>query len=150
MGEIHVYFHSGGDLTDRSGVNASTPKNASDETAVKKATTTKEGQNQKEADNSLLTSILIDSARKIATDTINNLGDLTGNYQNQRNIQNTINGIGTAIQLLNFPVGTIATSLNMVSNVASYFIQRENDTQQIELLKQRSGNAVIDDKGTQQ
>lgn len=148
MGEIHVYFHNASDSLDTSGVNASTPKNASDETAVKNATTTRTGKNQQEADNSLLLTIMIDSARKIATDTINNLGDLTGNYQNQRNIQNAINGFGTAIQLLNFPVGTVATSLNMVSNVASYFIQRENDIQQVELLKARSGNAVIDDKGT--
>lgn len=146
-GEIHVYFHnSGGD--DRSGINATSPKNKGVEEKVKDATRTSAGKNQEESDNSLLTSILIDSVKKIAIDSINNIGDLSGNYQNQRNIQNAINGVGTAIQLLNYPVGTIATSLSLVSNVASHFIQRQNDIQQIELLKQRSGNAVFDDKGT--
>lgn len=150
MNELHVYFHNASETPDRTGISATAVKNKSAETKIKEATTTTAGKNQTESNNSILTSILIDSAKKIATDTINNLGDLTGNYQNQRNIQNAINGVGTAIQLLNFPIGTIATSLSMVSNVASYFIQKSNDIQQSELLKQRSGNVVFDDKGTQQ
>jgi hypothetical protein len=81
-GEIHVYFHnSGGD--DRSGINATSPKNKGMEEKIKDATRTSAGKNQEESDNSLLTSILIDSARKIAIDSINNIGDLSGNYQNQ-------------------------------------------------------------------
>lgn len=150
-GEIHVYFHNtGSGEQDVSGIEAGTTKDGNQKQKVKDATNTKQAKDKNTADDSMIKSLIIDSAKKVALDSVSMIGDLSGNYQAQRNIENGINAVNTAVQLMNFPVGTVATSLNIVSSGIKEVINRNNENQQIALLKERSGNAVFDDKGTQQ
>ena len=51
---------------------------------------------------------------------------------------------------MNFPVGTIATAVSLGNTAINEIIERNNQRLQVELLRERSGNAVNDDKGTQQ
>ena len=81
---------------------------------------------------------------------LSNYGNLTGNYQAQSQVQNLVNIAGTALQLKNFPVGTIATAVSLGNTAINEIIERNNQRLQVELLRERSGNAVNDDKGTQQ
>lgn len=148
-GELHVYFHStaGGNANQIEDVNT---KEASQRQKIKDATTTNEAKNKNAVDNSMIKSLIVDSAKKIAMNGISNIGNLTGNYQAQSKLQDAINFGATALQLMNWPVGTIATAVSLVNTGINEVVERSNQKQQIELLRERSGNAVNDDKGTQQ
>lgn len=148
-GELHVYFHStaGGNANQIEDVNT---KEASQRQKVKDATSTNEAKNKNAVDNSMIKSLIVDSAKKIAMNGISNIGNLTGNYQAQSKLQDAINFGATALQLMNWPVGTIATAVSLVNTGINEVVERSNQKQQIELLRERSGNAVNDDKGTQQ
>ena len=148
-GELHVYFHStaSGNANQIEDVNT---KEASQRQKVKDATSTNEAKNKNAVDNSMIKSLIVDSAKKIAMNGISNIGNLTGNYQAQSKLQDAINFGATALQLMNWPVGTIATAVSLVNTGINEVVERSNQKQQIELLRERSGNAVNDDKGTQQ
>lgn len=148
-GELHVYFHStaGGNANQIEDVNT---KEASQRQKVKDATSINEAKNKNAVDNSMIKSLIVDSAKKIAMNGISNIGNLTGNYQAQSKLQDAINFGATALQLMNWPVGTIATAVSLVNTGINEVVERSNQKQQIELLRERSGNAVNDDKGTQQ
>ena len=147
--ELHVYFHAtaGGNANQIEDVNT---KEASQRQKVKDATSTNEAKNKNAVDNSMIKSLIVDSAKKIAMNGISNIGNLTGNYQAQSKLQDAINFGATALQLMNWPVGTIATAVSLVNTGINEVVERSNQKQQIELLRERSGNAVNDDKGTQQ
>ena len=148
-GELHVYFHStgGGNANQIEDVNT---KEASQRQKIKDATTTNEAKNKNAVDNSMIKGLIIDSGKKIVLNGLSNYGNLTGNYQAQSQVQNLINIAGTALQLMNFPVGTIATAVSLGNTAINEIIERNNQRLQVELLRERSGNAVNDDKGTQQ
>ena len=148
-GELHVYFHStaGGNANQIEDVNT---KEASQRQKIKDATTTNEAKNKNAVDNSMIKGLIIDSGKKIVLNGLSNYGNLTGNYQAQSQVQNLVNIAGTAIQLMNFPVGTIATAVSLGNTAINEIIERNNQRLQVELLRERSGNAVNDDKGTQQ
>ena len=148
-GELHVYFHA------QSSVNSNTledvnTKQASQKQQIKNATSTNEATNKSAVDDSMIKSIIVDNAKKIAMNGLQNYGNLTGNYRSQAQLQDAIGMVGTAVQLMNWPVGTIATAVNFANSGINYLIDRNNQKQQIELLRERSGNSVNDDKGTQQ
>lgn len=146
-GEIHVYFHnaSGNSSSGLENVQTKSQKNE-----IKKATSTQEANNQEDTDNSLIKGLIIDSAKKIALNGISHMGDLTGNYLAQRNVESIINFAGTAIQLMNWPVGTIATAVNLVTTAINDGVEKQLQNAQIELLRQRSGDAVNDERGTKE
>ena len=148
-GELHVYFHStaGGNANQIEDVNT---KEASQRQKIKDATSTNEAKNKSAVDESMIKGLIIDSAKKIAMNGISNIGNLTGNYQAQSKVQDVINFGATAIQLMNWPVGTIATAVSLVNTGINDIVERNNQKLQVELLRERSGNAVNDDKGTQQ
>lgn len=148
-GELHVYFHStgGGNANQIEDVNT---KEASQRQKIKDATSTNEAKNKNAVDNSMIKGLIIDSGKKIVLNGLSNYGNLTGNYQAQSQVQNLVNIAGTAIQLMNFPVGTIATAVSLGNTAINEIIERNNQRLQVELLRERSGNAVNDDKGTQQ
>ena len=148
-GELHVYFHStaGGNANQIEDVNT---KEASQRQKIKDATTTNEAKNKNAVDNSMIKGLIIDSGKKIVLNGLSNYGNLTGNYQAQSQVQNLVNIAGTALQLMNFPVGTIATAVSLGNTAINEIIERNNQRLQVELLRERSGNAVNDDKGTQQ
>ena len=148
-GELHVYFHStgGGNANQIEDVNT---KEASQRQKIKDATTTNEAKNKNAVDNTMIKGLIIDSGKKIVLNGLSNYGNLTGNYQAQSQVQNLVNIAGTAIQLMNFPVGTIATAVSLGNTAINELIERNNQRLQVELLRERSGNAVNDDKGTQQ
>lgn len=148
-GELHVYFHStaGGNANQIEDVNT---KEASQRQKVKDATSTNEAKNKNAVDNSMIKGLIIDSGKKIVLNGLSNYGNLTGNYQAQSQVQNLVNIAGTALQLMNFPVGTIATAVSLGNTAINEIIERNNQRLQVELLRERSGNAVNDDKGTQQ
>lgn len=148
-GELHVYFHStaSGNANQIEDVNT---KEASQRQKIKDATSTNEAKNKNAVDNSMIKGLIIDSGKKIVLNGLSNYGNLTGNYQAQSQVQNLVNIAGTAIQLMNFPVGTIATAVSLGNTAINEIIERNNQRLQVELLRERSGNAVNDDKGTQQ
>ena len=148
-GELHVYFHAtaGGNANQIEDVNT---KESSQRQKVKDATSTNEAKNKNAVDESMIKGLIIDSAKKLAINGLSNYGNLTGNYRAQSALQDSINAIGTAVQLMNYPVGTIATAVNLANSGINYLVERNNQIQQLELLKQRSGNAVNDDKGTKE
>ena len=148
-GELHVYFHStaGGNANQIEDVNT---KESSQRQKIKDATSTNEAKNKNAVDNSMIKGLIIDSGKKIVLNGLSNYGNLTGNYQAQSQVQNLDNIAGTAIQLMNFPVGTIATAVSLGNTAINEIIERNNQRLQVELLRERSGNAVNDDKGTQQ
>lgn len=148
-GELHVYFHStaSGNANQIEDVNT---KEASQRQKIKDATTTNEAKNKNAVDNSMIKGLIIDSGKKIVLNGLSNYGNLTGNYQAQSQVQNLVNIAGTALQLMNFPVGTIATAVSLGNTAINEIIERNNQRLQVELLRERSGNAVNDDKGTQQ
>lgn len=148
-GELHVYFHStaGGNANQIEDVNT---KEASQRQKIKDATSTNEAKSKNAVDNSMIKGLIIDSGKKIVLNGLSNYGNLTGNYQAQSQVQNLVNIAGTAIQLMNFPVGTIATAVSLGNTAINEIIERNNQRLQVELLRERSGNAVNDDKGTQQ
>ena len=148
-GELHVYFHStgGGNANQIEDVNT---KEASQRQKIKDATSTNEAKNKNAVDNSMIKGLIIDSGKKIVLNGLSNYGNLTGNYQAQSQVQNLVNIAGTALQLMNFPVGTIATAVSLGNTAINEIIERNNQRLQVELLRERSGNAVNDDKGTQQ
>ena len=148
-GELHVYFHaqSSGNANQIEDVNT---KEASQRQKVKDATSINEAKNKNAVDESMIKGLIIDSAKKIAINGLSNYGNLTGNYRSQSALQDSITAIGTAVQLMNFPVGTIATAVSLANSGINYLVERNNQIQQLELLKERSGNAVNDDKGTKE
>ena len=148
-GELHVYFHStaSGNANQIEDVNT---KEASQRQKIKDATSTNEAKNKNAVDNSMIKGLIIDSGKKIVLNGLSNYGNLTGNYQAQSQVQNLVNIAGTALQLMNFPVGTIATAVSLGNTAINEIIERNNQRLQVELLRERSGNAVNDDKGTQQ
>ena len=148
-GELHVYFHSTAGTTANTIEDINT-KESSQKQQVKKATSTNESQNQNSVDASLIKNLVIDNAMKIAMNGLSIYGDLTGNYRSQAQLQDAIGMVGTAVQLMNWPVGTIATAVNFANKGINYLVDRNNQRQQAELLIQRSGNAVNDDKGTKE
>lgn len=148
-GELHVYFHSTAGSNTNQIENVNT-KQASQKQKVKDATTTNQAKNKDAVDESTINNLIIDSGKKIAMNGISLYGDLTGNYMQQSQIQNYINLGATAIQLMNWPVGTISTAVNLTISGISSLIERGNQKAQIDLLIQRSGNAVSDEKGTKE
>ena len=148
-GELHVYFHStaSGNANQIEYVNT---KEASQRQKIKDATTTNGAKNKNAVDNSMIKGLIIDSGKKIVLNGLSNYGNLTGNYQAQSQVQNLVNIAGTALQLMNWPVGTIATAVSLGNTAINEKIERNNQRLQVELLRERSGNAVNDDKGTQQ
>lgn len=148
-GELHVYFHSTASVNANQIEDVNT-KEASQRQKIKDATSTNEAKNKNAVDNSMIKGLIIDSGKKIVLNGLSNYGNLTGNYQAQSQVQNLVNIAGTAIQLMNFPVGTIATAVSLGNTAINEIIERNNQRLQVELLRERSGNAVNDDKGTQQ
>ena len=148
-GEIHVYFHSTASANANQIENVNT-KQSSQKQKIKDATTTNQGKNKDAVDESTINNLIIDSGKKIALNGLSLSGDLTGNYLQQSKMQNYINLGATALQLMNWPVGTISTAVNLTISGISSLVERNNQKMQIELLIQRSGNAVNDDKGTKE
>lgn len=148
-GELHVYFHSTASVNANQIEDVNT-KEASQRQKVKDATSTNEAKNKNAVDNSMIKSLIVDSAKKLAINGLANYGNLTGNYRSQAQLQDAIGMVGTAVQLMNWPVGTIATAVNFANSGINYLIDRNNQRQQVELLIERSGNAVNDDKGTKE
>lgn len=146
-GELHIYFHSGGQSNAEEVVNV---KDKSQEQQITNATTPKASNSTKGLATSAIMAVAVDTGKKMLMYGTSVIGDLSGDYIAQQNINDTINMVGTAINMLNFPVGTIASSVQIAQKFISTTIERNNKNQEIELLRQRTGNSSLDDKGTEQ
>lgn len=128
-GRIDVYFHEG-DGGDPGEPNVQ-PKEP------------EQRESKASAARSAIVAGIIDYGKKAINYGVGIIGDLTGDYQSQRQIQAGISMIGTAVMMAQFPVGTIAGAVQLTTQAISSVIATNNANKDVALLRERTGNEAI-------
>lgn len=133
-GRIDVYFHnSSGDEGPSEEENGSSAEGQT--TAPKK--------NKKDAARSAIESMAIGYAKKSLNYGVSIMGDLTGDYQTQKGLQNFISATSTLVMMANFPAGTIAGAFSIATQTFTTLIQTHKANKETELYAKRTGNETI-------
>lgn len=134
-GEIHIYFHDGdGSGVEESGHRSSGSSNSSSIDTPEKNDTAK----------SALAAAAIQAGKQLINSGVNLYSNLTGNYLGVSRLQEKINLFATGAMLINFPVGTVAAFTSMAISGITSAINTQNTNRDINVLYERSGNAVLD------
>lgn len=132
-GRIDVYFHAAGE--EGTGEEENNPGQESERTAKRKSNS--------ETARAMLASMAKDNIKKGINYGISLIGDLTGNYLAQNQLQDAMSVAGTAISMANFPVGTIAGVFSITTQSISQIINDNKANRQASILQKRTGNEVI-------
>ena len=133
-GRIDVYFHnSSGDEGPSEEENGSSAEGQT--TAPKK--------NKKDTARSTIATMAISSVKRAVNSGLSIYGDLTGDYRNQRSMQEMVSTIGTLVMMANFPKGTIAGAFSLATQTANTIIQNNKMDREAEMYRRRTGNETI-------
>lgn len=135
-GEIHIYFHDG----EESGTSGSS---SSDSGSSKPNSVDTPEKN--DTAKSALISAAIQAGKQLINSGVNLYGNLTGNYLGTTRLQEKVSLIATGAMFLSFPVGTVAALTSMAISGITSAINTQNTNRDINLLYERSGNAILDD-----
>lgn len=130
-GRIDVYFHngSGEDISKNSSANPTIPKEAKDEKAKALAT---------------LRTIAINVGEQMLNYGISIYGNVTGDYIANQNMQDMISVGSTIAMMTQFPMGTMAGAIRLTTGAITNAINVRHTNQQIDMIKQRTGNSALD------
>lgn len=135
MARIDVYFHASGGEDE---VQADSPKDEKSSVGVAKS------KNKDSISESALKSVAIQSGKTIVNSGIEAFSQITGNYIQARQVQNAVSLGATALMMTQFPVGTVAGALSIVTSGINSAIQTRLNNIDTDLLQQRSGNINYD------
>lgn len=133
-GRIDVYFHDGSSAEVQQ--DELTESNAPD--GKKKASSSK-------FDKSAIMSGIVSYSKKAMGEAVQVFGDLTGDYQTQRQIDGTIQAIGTAVMMANFPIGTIAGAFSLTTQAINQVVKNIQSNRESAMLLKRSGNETTNE-----
>lgn len=100
-------------------------------------------KSQNKVASSAITSALISSAKQLAMSGLGAYGSITGDYIKQQRMQDAVSLVGTAVMMMNWPVGTIAGATSLAISTISTIIETRNQNYNIDMLRQRAGTETI-------
>lgn len=132
-GRIDVYFHSSGE--EGNGEEEKTEGQDGEQTSKKKS--------DKEKARDMLGAMALSNLKKGINYGVSMIGDLTGNYMLQNQLQDTISIGGELISMANFPVGTVAGVFSVTTQTISQVVNTNKANRQASILRARTGNETI-------
>ena len=127
-GRIDVYFHEGG---------KSSNKNAGD----------KKSEDKNELEHQAIMHQVVNYAKQTVIESVNTFSNFTGSYKAQRLVSGAANVAAVGVMLSQFPVGTIAAGISLVSQGVGQILDTIQADRQSALLLKRSGNEATNESG---
>lgn len=132
-GTINVYFHGSAD-------GEASEENVGENQDGKNTTPKKNG---KDISRDAMITMGIGYAKKSLSYGVSVYGNLTGDYQSQRQMQSAIEGVGLLVMMTQFPLGTIAGAFSLATQTASSVIELVKSNRETAIIRERIGNEAV-------
>lgn len=132
-GTINVYFHGSAD-------GEASEENVGENQDGKNTTPKKNG---KDLSRDAMITMGIGYAKKSLSYGVSVYGNLTGDYQSQRQMQSAIEGVGLLVMMTKFPIGTIAGAFSLATQTASSVIELVKSNRETAIIRERIGNEAV-------